>query len=54
MYSDQYLDLASDYARKIADWYTSEGADGSDKSDTNDGTVKKLMRVRSADYSDLR
>jgi hypothetical protein len=40
VYSDQYPDLASHYSRKIADWYKAQGADRSDKPDTNDGTVK--------------
>ena len=37
---DQYPELASHYSRKIADWYAAQGANGSDKPDTNDGRVK--------------
>ena len=40
VYSDQYPDLASHYSRKIAEWYAAQGANGSDKPDTNDGRVK--------------
>ena len=40
VYSDQYPDIASHYSRTIADWYAAQGANGSDKPDTNDGRVK--------------
>ena len=40
VHADQYPDLASHYSRTIADWYTAQGANGSDKPDTNDERVK--------------
>jgi hypothetical protein len=40
VHSDRCPDLASHYSQRIAEWSAGQGANGSDKPGTNDGSVK--------------